>query len=74
MSHEMLHHVEFRIFFELLHMIWFQFETSFEFELKTLGKINKKAIKNSLENRKANSAQVGPLSPAPPARPRALGA
>jgi hypothetical protein len=54
MSHEMLHHVEFRIFFELLHMIWFQFETSFEFELKTLGKINKKAIKNSLENRKAN--------------------
>ena len=44
----------------------------FEFELKTLDKINRKAIINSLENRKPNSAQVGPLSPAP--RPRVLGA
>jgi hypothetical protein len=32
--------------------------------LKTLEKINRKAIRNSLENRKANSAQVGPLSTA----------
>jgi hypothetical protein len=38
--------------------------------LKTLEKINRKAIRNSLENRKPNSAQVGPLSPTP----RALGA
>jgi hypothetical protein len=32
-------------------LIWFEFETSFEFELKTLEKINRKAIRNSLENR-----------------------
>ena len=68
MSHEMLHHVELQIFFELLHM--FEFEISFEFELKTLEKINRKAIRNSLENRKANSAQVGPLGSAPRARSR----
>jgi hypothetical protein len=50
-------------------LIWF------EFELKTLEKINRKAIRNSLENRKPNSAQVGPLSPTPacaPTRPRCL--
>jgi hypothetical protein len=40
-------------------LIWF------EFELKTLEKINRKAIRNSLENGKAISAQVGPLSVAP---------
>jgi hypothetical protein len=45
-------------------LIRFEFETWFEFELKTLEKINRKAIRNSLENRKANWAQVGPLSPA----------
>jgi hypothetical protein len=57
-------------------LIWFEFETWFEFELKTLEKINRKAIRNSLENGKAISAQVGPLSPARRARlhPRALGA
>jgi hypothetical protein len=33
--------------------------------LKTLEKINRKAIRNSLENGKANSAQVGPPGPAP---------
>jgi hypothetical protein len=50
MSHVMLHHVEFQIFFELLHMfVWFEFETWFEFELKTLEKINIKAIRNSLK-------------------------
>jgi hypothetical protein len=45
-------------------LVWFEFETSVEFELKTLEKINRKAIRNSLENRKANSAQVDPLGPA----------
>jgi hypothetical protein len=46
--------------------------------LKTLEKINRKAIKNSLENGKAISAQVGPSGLAPracasaPARPRSL--
>jgi hypothetical protein len=44
-------------------LIWF------EFEWKTLEKINTKAIRNSLKNRKANSAQVGPLSSAPPRAP-----
>jgi hypothetical protein len=38
-------------------LIWFEFETWFEFELKTLEKVNRKAIRNSLENGKANSAQ-----------------
>jgi hypothetical protein len=36
--------------------------------LKTLEQINRKAIRNSLENRKANSAKVGPLGPAPRVR------
>jgi hypothetical protein len=52
-------------------LVWFEFETWFEFELKTLEKINREAIRNSLENRKANSAEVGPLGPAPHTRPRA---
>jgi hypothetical protein len=55
-------------------LIWFEFETWFEFELKTLEKINRKAIRNSLKNGKAISAQVGPLRPASRPRPRALGA
>jgi hypothetical protein len=38
--------------------------------LKTLEKINIKEIRNTLENRKANSTQVGQLSPAPPAPAR----
>jgi hypothetical protein len=46
-------------------LIWFEFETWFGFELKTLEKINRKEIRNSLENGKANSAQVGPLGPTP---------
>jgi hypothetical protein len=33
--------------------------------LKTLEKINRKAIRKSLEKGKPNSAQTGPLSPAP---------
>jgi hypothetical protein len=40
--------------------------------LKTLEKINRKAIRNSLENGKPNSAQVSPLGPAPRTRPRPL--
>jgi hypothetical protein len=56
-------------------LIWFEFETGVEFELKTLEKINRKAIRNSIENRKAILAQVGPLGPsrAPtPACPQCL--
>jgi hypothetical protein len=43
--------------------------------LKTLEKINRKAIRNSLENGKPISSQTGPLSPAharAPARPQCL--
>jgi hypothetical protein len=58
MSHEMLHHIEPKYSLNCCtYLIWF------EFELKTLEKINRKAIRNSLENRKPNLAQVGPLSP-----------
>ncbi len=35
MSHEMLHHAELQIFFELLHMFdLVEFETWFEFEIR----------------------------------------
>ena len=45
MGHEMLHHAEPTIFFELIHMLnWFEFETWFEFDLKTLEKKKKKSI------------------------------
>jgi hypothetical protein len=37
-------------------LIWFEFETWFEFELKTLEKINGKGIRNSLEIEKPISA------------------
>jgi hypothetical protein len=66
MSHEMLHHIEPKYSLNCCtYLIWF------EFELKTLEKINRKEIRNSLENRKPNSAQVGPLSPTPRAHARA---
>jgi hypothetical protein len=38
----MLHHAELQIFFELLHML--ELKIWFEFELKTLEKINRKAL------------------------------
>jgi hypothetical protein len=69
MSHGMLHHIEPKYPLNCcIYLIWFEFETWFEFELKTLEKINRKAIRKSLENRKPNSAQVGQLSPTPRAR------
>jgi hypothetical protein len=62
----MLHHIEPKYSLNCcIYLIWFEFETWFEFELKTLEKINRKAIRKSLEKRKTNSAQVGPLSPTP---------
>jgi hypothetical protein len=55
-------------------MFEFEFETWFEFELKSLEKIKRKAIRNSLEKEKktfsAQSAQLGPARPR--ARPRRL--
>jgi hypothetical protein len=64
MSHDMLHHAELKIFFEVLHKFEFGFENS-------IGK--RKGIRNSREIGKANSAQGSPISPAR-ARPRALSA
>jgi hypothetical protein len=52
-------------------LIWFEFESWFEFKLKTLEKINRKGNRNSRKKEKANSAQTSPLSSAP-ARPRCL--
>jgi hypothetical protein len=51
-------------------MFEFEFETWFEFELKTLEKINRKAIGKSLENRKNQFGPVGPLSQAKRVSPR----
>jgi hypothetical protein len=75
MSHGMLHHIEPNYSLKCCtYLIWFEFETWFEFELKTLEKINRKGNRNSRKIGKANSAQGSPLSPAParvpaPARP-----
>jgi hypothetical protein len=66
MSHGMLHHIEPKYSLNCCtYLIWF------EFELKTLEKTNRKAIRNSRKKEKANSAQTSPLSTAPV---RALGA
>jgi hypothetical protein len=72
MSHGMLHHIEPKYSLNFCtYLIWFEFESWFEFKLKTLEKINRKSNRNSKKKEKANSAQTSPLSPA---RPRALGA
>jgi hypothetical protein len=64
-GHNLLHHAEPKIFFELMHM--FEFETWFEFELKTVEKI-KKAFRKSREKEKLNSAQASPTRPSQAAR------
>jgi hypothetical protein len=75
MSHGMLHHIEPKYSLKCCtYLIWFEVETWFEFELKTLEKINRKDNRNSRKIGKANSAQGSPLSPAHarapvPARP-----
>ena len=45
-------------------LIWFDFETWFEFELKTLEKINRKGIRNSLKLEKPNLAHLAQVGPA----------
>jgi hypothetical protein len=53
-SHELLHHAQPKLFFDLKHMFeLFEFEFLFEFELSSLEKIKRKAIGNSekMENR-----------------------
>jgi hypothetical protein len=42
-------------------LIWFEFETWFEFEFKTLEKIKRKGNRNSLKKAKNISAQTGPV-------------
>jgi hypothetical protein len=74
----MLHHIEPKYYLNCCtYLIWFEFESWFEFKLKTLEKINRKNNRNSRKKEKANSAQTSPLSPAPArapvaARPRCL--
>jgi hypothetical protein len=61
----LLHHVEPKLFFELMHM--------FEFDLKTIVKIKRKGITNSLEKEKPKAAHSAQLSPTRPrACPRCL--
>jgi hypothetical protein len=68
----MLHHIEPKYSLNCCtYLIWFEFETLFEFELKTLEKINRKGNINSWKKEKAISAQASPLSLA---SARALGA
>jgi hypothetical protein len=65
----LLHHAEPKLFFDLMHMFeLFEFKLVFEFELNSLNKIKRKAIRNSEKKRKLNSAQA---SPAQPSRARA---
>jgi hypothetical protein len=49
-------------------LIWFEFETWFEFDLKTLEKIKRKAIRNS--EKKGKPFQPKPVQSSP-AKPRA---
>jgi hypothetical protein len=61
----MLHHIEPKYSLNCCtYLIWFEFETSIEFELKTLEKINRKGNINSRKIEKAISAQADPFSPA----------
>jgi hypothetical protein len=60
----MLHHIEPKYSLNCYtYLIWF------EFELKTLEKINRKGNRNSRKKEQAISAQVSPSQPSP--RPRA---
>jgi hypothetical protein len=45
-------------------LIWFEFESWFEFKLKTVEKINRKGNRNSLKIEKANLAQLAQVGPA----------
>ena len=59
MSHELLHHVEPKLFFCLMHMFeLFEFEFVFEFELSSLEKIKRKGIRNSGINKKTEEAHL----------------
>jgi hypothetical protein len=60
-----LHHIEPKYSLNCCtYLIWFEFETLIEFELKTLEQINRKCNRNSRKIEKAISAQADPFSPA----------
>jgi hypothetical protein len=66
MSHDMLHHAELKIFFEVLHkfeFIWI-WNLVWIWIWKPYRKRNRKGIRKSREKRKRGSSPVGPLSPA----------
>jgi hypothetical protein len=65
----MLHHVEPKIFFGVLHM--FEFETLFEFGFENpIEKEMEKELENT-EKRKGESSSSGPVKASQVARPRA---
>jgi hypothetical protein len=71
----LLHHAEPKLFLELMHMFeLFEFEFVFEFELSSLEKIKRKAIRNLEKKGKPISSQHSPVQPsgAPRVRPRRL--
>jgi hypothetical protein len=73
MSHRMSHHIESKYSLNCcIYLIWLEFETWFEFELKTLEKINRKGNRNSRKKEKAISAQASliSLARAPPVSDR----
>jgi hypothetical protein len=70
LSHDLLHHAEPKLFFDLMHMFeLFEFGFVFEFELSSLEKIKRKAFRKSLEKEKLISAQLAQtgLANRPPA-------
>jgi hypothetical protein len=56
-SHELLHHIEPKLFICLMYMFeLFEFEFVFEFDLKSIEKIKTKGIINSREKEKPSLA------------------
>jgi hypothetical protein len=61
----MLHHIEPKYSLNCCtYLIWFEFESWFEFKLKTLEKINRKGNRNSLKIEKVNLTLLAQVSPA----------
>jgi hypothetical protein len=61
-SHELLHHAEPKLFFDLIHMFeLFKFELVFEFEMSSLEKIKKKSNWKFGENGKLHFSPTGPV-------------
>jgi hypothetical protein len=68
-SHELLHHTEPKLFFNLMHMFeLFEFGFVFEFEFSSLEKIKRKAFRKPLEKGKNTFSPVAPVQPSRGAR------